>query len=267
MQEQYPLKIGLYFSTFKRLSQLFMLLKGIFDGFWLGILSRDTLYSIDKCYYDSVKQYHDQGFNCSGLFAWEKNVIEIYFNNCKRILVGGAGGGREVLALCKLGYEVDSFECHPELVTFANKLLKKEGFLAEVQLVSRDECLNSNRRYNGLIVGWSAYMLIQGKERRISLLKNMRVKVSPQSPLLVSFFSRKPDERRFRVTAAVANVLRCILRRNYIELGDSLAPNYVHCFTEAEISEELRQGGFELIFFKPGDYGHAVAVVSETKVS
>ena len=42
---------------------------------------------------------------------------------CKRLLVAGAGGGREVLALYKSGYEVDGFECHPELVALANTML------------------------------------------------------------------------------------------------------------------------------------------------
>jgi hypothetical protein len=243
------------------------LLRASFTGFWLGILGRDTIYLIDKYYYDSQKRYHEQGYNRGGLFTWEHKVIDTYFNQCKRILVGGAGGGREVLALCKLGYEVDGFECHPELAAFANKVLKKEGLLAKVQLVPRDECPNSNKMYNGLIVGWGVYMHIQGKKKRITFLKNMRAKVFQQSPILVSFYYRNQNARYFRVTAAIANGLRWILGRSPVELGDSLDPNYAHNFTEAEISEELRQGGFEIISYKSEEYGHAVAVASDTEGS
>ena len=38
-------------------------------------------------------------------------------------MVVGGGGGREVLALRRLGYEVDGFECDPGLVACANELL------------------------------------------------------------------------------------------------------------------------------------------------
>ena len=64
--------------------------------------------------------------------------------------------------------------------------------------------------------------------------------------------------------AAVGNLLRWMLRRPPLEVGDCLAPNYVHCFTEDQLRSELCQAGFELAFYGTKSYGHAVAIASET---
>src|SRR5512142_2340602 len=46
-----------------------------------------------------------------GLFGWEKEAIARFFPAAPaRVLVGGAGGGREVFALAEMGYEVVAFE-------------------------------------------------------------------------------------------------------------------------------------------------------------
>lgn len=240
------------------------LLYALFDGICLGLLDRHTLHSLDEYCYKSWGEYHDETYNRSGLTNWEQNAIETYFQNARRLLVAGAGGGREILALCKLGYEVDGFECHPELAAFANTLLKEEGVQGKVTVVPRDECIDTVACYDGLIVGWGAYMLIQGRKRRIAFLNKLRHRVKPQAPLLISFFHRTQGQRRFRVIAVVGTALRYLLLRNPIEVGDSLAPNYVHHFTEEEIDQELREAGFRRVFYDTQYYGHAVGIASTT---
>jgi hypothetical protein len=43
------------------------------------------------------------------------------------------------------------------------------------------------------------------------------------------------------------------------ELGDTLAEFFTHRFTEAEILDELRDAGYELLSFRPYPYPHAIA--------
>ncbi|WP_432557734.1 hypothetical protein [Granulicoccus sp. GXG6511] len=47
-----------------------------------------------------------------------------------------------------------------------------------------------------------------------------------------------------------------------MEIGTSLEPNLVRKFTQAEITEELTAGGFEIKYFARAPYGHAVAVAT-----
>jgi 2-polyprenyl-3-methyl-5-hydroxy-6-metoxy-1,4-benzoquinol methylase len=241
------------------------LLRGLFSGIWLGLLRHETLLKINRFYYSRTKKYKDSSYNKSGLWAWESAIIARYFRNCKRLLLIGAGGGREVLALRRLGYEVNGFECNSELVRVANTLLNDEGLSASIRFAPPDMCPNSNASrpiYDGLIVGWGAYMLIRGHDKRVAVLRKMRAQVNAGAPLLVSFFSRSPKTKQFLVSMAVGNSLRWVLGRENIELGDALEPEYVHYFSQEEITGELRDAGFMLEYYTEVPYGHAVGIAS-----
>ncbi|MEO0537624.1 MAG: SAM-dependent methyltransferase [Cyanobacteria bacterium P01_A01_bin.123] len=257
-----PLELRLYTSSLKILQKLISLANASFIGFWLGFLKKEHLHLVDQSYYDKTKNYYDQDYNKSGFWDWERKVLDQYFCHCKHLLVGGTGGGREVLELLKSGYSVDGFECNPSLAKFANDLIKSEGFLSEIIWVERDQCPMNHRKYDGIIVGWGAYMLIQGRTQRILFLKNLKSQIKEKSPILLSFFHRRQDSNALKTIVAIGNVMRWILRRESLELGDYLAPNYVHYFTKEEIANELKEGGFELEMYSTDEYGHAVGIAN-----
>jgi hypothetical protein len=63
------------------------------------------------------------------LFPWEEQVIDRFFpSSPARILVDGAGGGREVFALAERGYEVVAFQdgaaAHPGALGFCTRYWK-----------------------------------------------------------------------------------------------------------------------------------------------
>ena len=242
------------------LRKLFILLDACLVGFWLGVLKRETLYGLDEGYYSAQAMYCDEAYNCQGLWPWERAVIDRYFQSRQRLLVTSVGGGREVLALRRLGYTVDGFECHPRFVACANRLLQKAGYAPDVELAPRDQCPPGAKIYDGLIVGWGAYMLIQGRGRRIAFLKKLRLRVKAGAPVLLSFFHRTGTSRRFKVIVGVGNALRSMLGRDRLCLGDDLRPNYVHHCSREEIMAELQQSGFELVFYATESYGHAVGI-------
>lgn len=257
----YPLQLKVYIASIKFFQKIMKVLNAFFIGFWLGILKRENLYLIDALYYDNTQKYRDFEYNCSGLWRWETKVLEQYFPSCHNLLVAGVGGGREVLALRKLGYKVDGFECNPNLVEFANRLMKQEGFPANIQLVSRDKCSESqNNKYDGIIIGWGAYMLIQGRTKRIDFLKTIKEQAQQNSPILLSFYCHPTIKKYHQIIAQVGNLIRCILGRERLEPGDSLVPMYVHFFTQDEIDRELTEAGFKLVMYCTDEYGHAVGI-------
>ena len=252
--------LRLYFTSRKAFQKLIIFLNACFIGFWLGILSRNNLYSIDSVYYDTEKQYTNDKYNLRGFWTWETRVIEKHFQSCKSLLVAGVGGGREVLALRKMGYQTDGFECNPNLAEFANQFLKRQGFETNIEVVMRDRCSTTNKLYDGLIIGWGAYMLIQGRKHRIEFLKNMRKKTKYNAPILLSFFCHYQLRKYHYLIANIGNLFRVIFGRERIEPGDSLVPNYVHIFTKEEIAYELNEAGFELTEYCTQGYGHAVGI-------
>ena len=239
--------------------------EALWIGARLGALTREQVHALDERYYAAAAagghiDYAGDAHNLRGLFAWEAPVVERFFAGRRRILVLAAGGGREVLALRRMGFDADGFECHPALVAAANRLLAREGFAGDMAVVPRDEAPRTEQRYDGVIVGWSAYMLIQGRARRIALLRDLRALAEPGSPLLLSFFYRDGSPFRHDLIARAGNALRSALGREPLEEGDTLAPNFIHLFTQAEVRAELREAGFEPVFYSTEGTGHAVGI-------
>jgi hypothetical protein len=258
-EQSAPLLVRIYFSSQRLFERAFRVAKACFVGLWLGVLTRERLHAIDKEFYTKSREpdYHDLEYNRRGLWEWEEQALTEHFAECKRLLLIGAGGGREVLALLRLGYHVDGYESHPALVAAANSLLREEGFDTSVGLVPRDESPNTKTTYDGTIVGWGAYMLVQTRRRRIALLKQLRVQTQEQGPILLSFGTPSAS---YKISAFLANTIRRIIHREPMDVGDWLAPAYVHYFTQDEIASELSEGGFRLVHYSTAEYGHAVGI-------
>lgn len=221
------------------------------------------VHALDERYYAGGRagehiDYAGDAHNLRGLFDWEARVIPRFFPPGGALLVLAAGGGREVLALARLGYRVDGYECHPGLVMAARRLLERERVAARVGLVPRDAAPETGRTFDGVIVGWSAYMLVQGRARRVALLRGLRARVGAGAPILLSFFHREGSPFRHGAITRAANALRRLRRAEPVEPGDTLAPNFIHLFTEDEVRGEMRDGGWDPVFYSTEGTGHAV---------
>ena len=84
-------------------------------GLWLGVFTRNQLHTIGELFYTRQGFYWTEEWNKRGLFDWEKRALETFFAGCRSLLVAGAGGGREVIALRRAGIEAQGFESHPSL--------------------------------------------------------------------------------------------------------------------------------------------------------
>lgn len=233
-------------------------------GLWLGLLDHRDLHALDQARYEAAAGYRQDGHNLRGLFDWEHRALRAHFPATGSLLVLGAGGGREVLALARLRYAVTGYECNPALLAYGRELLARTGCAgAELRGVARDRAPLDGGCYDGVVVGWSAYTLIPGREQRVAFVAGLRPRVPAGAPILVSFSSRPDGCRRERVVTAVANVVRRIRRARPIDAGDDLTPDFVHRFTREELADELRAGGFLLREFQPErpgphDSGYAV---------
>jgi hypothetical protein len=240
-------------------------LDAVWSGFWLGVLDRDDFHAIDDAHYAATKRYRDDAHTARGLFDWEERAIGDHFPPAGRLLLLAAGGGRESYALTRRGFVVEGHECNPALVEYANAFLARAGADTTVHLLPRDEVPSGERTFDAVIVGWSGYMLIAGRDRRVALLRALRSRVADGAPILLSFFTRAPSTPRYRTITTLANALRRIRGRQAIEAGDDLAPNFLHRFTSEEIEAELADGGFAMTVYAPQgdgpfDSGYAVGV-------
>jgi cyclopropane fatty-acyl-phospholipid synthase-like methyltransferase len=235
-------------------------------GAWLGLLSPRALHAVDEAFYAGSRTYLSDAHNLKGLLPWEQAAVREFFPAGGRLLLIGAGGGREVLALARMGYAVVGVECNEALVDYGNELLAREGVDARLAVVPRDRAPETGGPYDGAIVGWGAYMLMMGRPRRVEFLRQLRALLPAGAPVLMSFFTRPEDHPRMRKVHAIASRLRRLTRREPLELGDDLAPTFVHRFTRGELASELEAAGFRLAHFveETGPYepGWAIGAAS-----
>lgn len=223
------------------------------DGFWLGVLSPRQIAVLDEAYYSGIAAYTAEDYNRQGLYSWEAAAAEKHFADRKHVVVTAAGGGREVLALARMGFEVTGFEVHPRLREFAVGLLATEGLAATVLPCERDDWPAGAEQADAVVSGWGQYMCIRGRARRVAFLRGAARTLPEGGPILVSFFARAQITRRMRTTAAVGNVFRPLLHGERVEVGDSIEQAVGHAFSREEIAQELRLAGFDLVDFGPAN--------------
>jgi cyclopropane fatty-acyl-phospholipid synthase-like methyltransferase len=196
----------------------------------------------------------------AGLEPWEARSIEDFFTGGRRLLVGCVGAGRELAALDKMGFDVDAFDCCAGLVAHGNRALSERGVAKQITL-SRPDAVPTELAgpYDGAIVGSGGYMHLVGRARRVAFLQQLRARLRPGAPILLSFFFRNADPD-FHTVASLANAMRIARgRRDPIEVGDRWwRGTYCHFFTYDEIGLELALGGFDLERFELEPRAYAV---------
>jgi hypothetical protein len=219
------------------------------NGTFLGLLSDTSLSAVDERYYETDGVYRTAEWNEKGLFDWEREAIEADFAPGSRIVVAACGGGREVLALLEAGFDAVGHEPHFDLARYGRDFLAGRGHPDRIHMSRRDE-FPSAETCDGVVIGWGAYSLIRGRDRRARLLGEARRHVPAGAPVLLSFFDRAAEGRELAFTRATANVLRRARRAEPVELGDTLAPNFIHVFTRADLTAELAAAGWDLASYR-----------------
>ena len=246
------------------LNRLARFASAMHEGFWLGCLNADELNAVTAEHFDQSQFYASTEHNLSGFFGWEKSVLDRFFRRGSRILVAGAGGGREVLALRKAGFDAEGFECSAPLVRASEKIFDRVGESKYVTLCEPDSVPPGPRIYEGLVVGWTVYTHIPTKARRVAFLQALSQRALPGSPLLISFFARHSGSREDVLVHRTARLCRFLLRgrKEPLEVGDRIRyARFVRWFSSGEVEAELRTAGFRSVHCgADGDMGYTVGV-------
>ena len=250
------------------LDRVVRFMKIVHEGFWLGCLSPDELNAVTAEHFDHSQFFSSNGHNRSGFFQWEQKTLDQFFRRGWRVLVAGAGGGREVLALRHSGFEAQGFECSPALVDASQRIFDELGESDYLVHCPPDTVPPGPPTYDALIVGWTVYTHIPTRDRRIRFLEDLRKRALPHAPVLISFFARQDLSIDAVLVYRLAKVrsLFARARRETVEIGDHISfARYVHAFTEDELAEELKHAGFRVAHFaQEGDWGYAVGIARES---
>ncbi len=259
-------RVKLFDGANRWLNRLVRFASAMHEGFWLGCLNADELNAVTAEHFDQSQYYASTEHNLNGFFGWEKSALDRFFRRGSRILVAGAGGGREVLALRKAGFDADGFECSAPLVRASEQIFERLGESKYVTLCEPDEVPQGPRIYEGLVVGWTVYTHIPTKARRVAFLQALSQRALPGSPLLVSFFARQSGSSDDVLVHRTARLCRFLLRgrKEPLEVGDRISyARFVRCFTSDEVETELTAAGFRSAHHgAEGDLGYTVGIAS-----
>jgi len=211
-----------------------------------------------------------------GLFDWEKQLfLSSKFPKKGCLLVGAAGGGREVVALRQLGYQVVAFE--PAAMLFrglehacqgdADVALACASYGDMVAAVQHQrgplvEVLR-DRSFAGIVLGWGSLVHLTQARERTSLLVALR-QLAPRAPVVLSFFSRSAAA----MAPARSEQFRTWLRQRLSPRGrfaSDLAGlsferhgGFAKAYTDDEIKQLAADTGYEIEIQSPTGFPHAL---------
>ncbi len=229
----------------------------------LGLLDADELVRLTVQRFES-STYRDPAYNLeAGLWLWEREALQRFFPPTGRILVGAAGAGREMIALHRLGYAVEGFECAHTLAEAGQGILRDAGCPAPLIWAPAGTVPDLKGPFDGAIMGWSGYMYIPLRSQRVKLLQDFRRLLRCRGPLLVSFQTREQYERRMVWSARGANWIRKLRGVPPVAAGDQLDNGFKHWFSRDDIAGEMSEGGLHLEWYGVDGYGWAVGTSVE----
>ena len=208
----------------------------------------DLAYGGEKSYDATANEFRQE------LFNWERDAIRRVFPQVPaRVLVGGAGGGREAFQLARLGYKVTAFESSPTLArsmhSTATTVPSVDAYrgryetLPHVWRIDSGDAvdLSAGPRFGASLLGWSSFSHIRHSSVRTEVMRAFAALTD--GPVVVSFFIRRP---RRRPMGKLRRVLETLGRR--VE-GDEFTTHigYYHLSLPEELAAEAQAAGLILV--------------------
>jgi hypothetical protein len=166
----------------------------------------------------------------AGLHDWEERIVGgPLFPRQGRILLGAAGGGREMVPLAERGYDLVVFEPSPLFLgaravaaPFANVRVVRASYADLVRAVDDGvgplaEAASGN--FDAVILGWGSLSHVTADEDRTALFRAIR-RIAPTAPVVFSFF-RPPRNRAGRLER-LRRPVQWLLRPLGAEVGSRL---------------------------------------------
>jgi 2-polyprenyl-3-methyl-5-hydroxy-6-metoxy-1,4-benzoquinol methylase len=177
------------------------------------------------------------------LFPWEEAVVRDSFPGPPaRVLVGGAGGGREPLALAQLGFEVVAFDPAEPLISALARQAPPNVAALQGAYEDMDMLFAEGERFDAAIVGWGSFSHLRDDESRIGTLRSFARLTD--GPILVSFLALKAGG----IPPGLARIRRFLPRRPNRDDQDIFAVSigFYHPVDEEEVRRLAEAAGLEL---------------------
>ena len=231
----------------------------------LGFIGDRVLQAYAALVYGRAKSY-DPGTRAfrEDLFDQEREaIIQCFPQPPARLLLGGAGGGREAFCLADMGYSITAFEVSPPLVTaFRRQVETRQLPITVYQGSYQDLCQEGARpdgmlpdrtrlgTFDGVILGWGSFSHLQ-REERLRLLR-VAADLANGGPVLVSYLFRRAGKQRR--TKGIRGLFNRIGEKRRRAMGRSVNDRFypgigfIHQFCQNEFDELVAEAGLTIRF-------------------
>ena len=194
-----------------------------------------------------------------GFFLWERQAVRDFFPAPPaRVLLGGAGGGREAYALIEMGYTVVAFDPAPVLAASMREKARAEySGLLDAYCAGYEDLpimpatpdsppvdLGKLPPFDAAILGWSSFSHLILDSARIAALTGFAALT--RGPLLVSYFSEQAQLVPVPSGGGPLNALR----RRAFRRGNAMFTTgigYARLISEGELKEIAGRAGLRVV--------------------
>ena len=186
----------------------------------------------------------------SGLTPEEADLLKEYPIQKGKLLILGAGGGREAIFFAGKGMDVTAVDYIPAMVETARKNINHYGVHAKVlvQEISNLSVLDNHYDYAWISMG--LYSAVPTRKKRIKMLRDLSRTLKLKGILYCQYHWDQKVGSSFKAELVKRIFAILSLGNFWYEKGDMLWGNseFLHSFTsENELTSEFTEGGFDVI--------------------
>ncbi len=225
-----------------------------------GLLTRDELEAECTQYWGRFGRAIDD--QAAHLEDWEEQFYGAHLRPQERVLIVGAGSGRELLALSARGFRVDGVEPNQACAERARRAIADRAVAADL-VVDRAETMTLSKTYDVVVFSWFCLSYILRKQARASALERSCRQLTDGGRILVSYVvaqnSRSPIVNR--VTNLVARANRSgwqLGPGDHVSATEHGLALVEHRFSTGELEAEAKQAGLCITFQEERKIGLAV---------
>jgi SAM-dependent methyltransferase len=185
----------------------------------------------------------------AGLSGAELQLLDHLPARQGRLLLLGVGGGREAIALARMGFEVTGVDFVPEMVELARANAAMRGFKIDGLVQNLGDLRLPAESYDVAWLSAGMYSSLPTRERRVGMLRKVRQALRSDGFFLLEFCRAAPPSpvRVERIKRAFAGLTR---GNTTYERGDMLnhQSDFIHAFgSETELRWEFAASGFSVV--------------------
>jgi 2-polyprenyl-3-methyl-5-hydroxy-6-metoxy-1,4-benzoquinol methylase len=190
-----------------------------------------------------------------GPFSWEKSFFADHIREGDRLLVVGAGAGRDVLPLIEAGHDVTALDIAPQALQILTERALRQGFSVKTLHGSITSTALPAAAFDVVLFSWFCYGYLLGPGERRSALDRSRAALRPGGRVLISYqpvasVVSPPFPRAARLVAKALGGLGVREGDHFTLSGTARNPHalFLHAFRTEEIENEVRRAGLDVVF-------------------